>query len=165
VDQRKIKISKLDAARRQLDTAIRLYFTEADPVSVRTLAAAAFEIPKDLDEYGPKTGTFHDHLEANVKPEYLKRVIDIFRGPQNFFKHADTDPNDVLDFALATPEMFLISAVEKYVELAAERSAEMIVYGLWFGHQLWRVRLAGTVEKLFAQSTERLLQTARSAYI
>jgi hypothetical protein len=52
MDSRKIKISKLDAARRQLDTAIRLYFMEGDPVSVHTLAAAAFEILKDLVRSG-----------------------------------------------------------------------------------------------------------------
>jgi hypothetical protein len=29
-----LQVSKLDAARRQVETAIRLYFAEADPVSI-----------------------------------------------------------------------------------------------------------------------------------
>ena len=33
-------ITKLEAACRQLNTAVRLYFFEADPISVHTLAAA-----------------------------------------------------------------------------------------------------------------------------
>jgi hypothetical protein len=37
-------VTKLDAARRQLQTAIRLWFQDADPVSIHTLAAAAYEI-------------------------------------------------------------------------------------------------------------------------
>jgi len=44
----KLKISKLDAAKRQLETAIRLYFNEADPVSVHTLAGAAHTISEIL---------------------------------------------------------------------------------------------------------------------
>jgi hypothetical protein len=135
MDTRKIKISKLEAARRQLDTAIRLYFMGGDPTSVHTLATAAFEILKDLDKHGPKTGTFFDHIETQVKPEYQKYVIGIFRAPQNFFKHADDDPDKVLEFQLAYPEMFMVSACEKYKELAAEETAEMMVYRLWFGHQ------------------------------
>lgn len=108
---------------------------ESDPVSVHTLAAAAFEILKDLDEHGPKTGTFYNHLEVDVKPEYRQMVIKIFRAPQNFFKHANDDPDKVLEFHLAQPEMFLVCGVEKYVELAAEKTAEMLVYELWFCHQ------------------------------
>ncbi len=44
----KIKISKLDAARRQLITAIRLYFNHGDIVSVHTLSAAAFKTTQDI---------------------------------------------------------------------------------------------------------------------
>jgi len=134
VDAYKLKISKLEAARRQLDTAIRLYFSDADLVSIHTLAAAAFDILKDLDEHGPKTGTFYDHLETNVKTEYLQQAKSLFRAPQNFFKHADTDPEKVLEFLAALPEGFLISGCEKYRELAAEETPEMLVYRLWFSH-------------------------------
>src|SRR5207245_10811773 len=38
-DNAKITVTKLDAARRQLRTAIRLWFEEGDPVSIHTLAA------------------------------------------------------------------------------------------------------------------------------
>jgi hypothetical protein len=135
VDTRKIKISKLEAARRQLDTAIRLYFANGDPVSTQTLAAAAFEILKDLDKHGPKTGTFHDRIQVNVKPEYRKYVLNLFKESQNFFKHADQDPEKILEFGLAWPEYYLANASEKYRELAAEQSAEMFVYALWFSFQ------------------------------
>ncbi len=39
-----ITISKLDAASRQLQTAISLWFTSDDPVSVHALAFAAYEV-------------------------------------------------------------------------------------------------------------------------
>jgi hypothetical protein len=39
-----LALTKVDVARRQLQTAITLWFTNGDPVSVHTLAAAAHEI-------------------------------------------------------------------------------------------------------------------------
>jgi hypothetical protein len=45
-----MKISKADAAQRQLDTAIELYFAESDPVAIHTLAAAAYELIRALRE-------------------------------------------------------------------------------------------------------------------
>jgi hypothetical protein len=40
----KITVTKLDAAKRQLRTALRLWFDDGDPVSIHTLLAAAHEI-------------------------------------------------------------------------------------------------------------------------
>ena len=39
-DLQKLHVTKLDAARRQLETAITLWFHDGDPVSIHTLAAA-----------------------------------------------------------------------------------------------------------------------------
>jgi hypothetical protein len=39
-----ITVTKLDAARRQLRTALRLWFHDGDPVSIHALLAAAHEI-------------------------------------------------------------------------------------------------------------------------
>jgi hypothetical protein len=44
LDETKITISKFDAARRQLNTAITLWFADGDPVAIHTLAYAAYEI-------------------------------------------------------------------------------------------------------------------------
>ena len=44
----KLTIPKLDAAKRQLETAIRLYFSSADPVAVHTLTAAAYNVIRDV---------------------------------------------------------------------------------------------------------------------
>lgn len=41
-------ISKIDAAKRQLDTAIKLFFENVDPISSYALAAASLEITDDL---------------------------------------------------------------------------------------------------------------------
>ena len=39
-----MNISKLDAAKRQLETAVELFFNHKDPVSIHTLTRAVHEI-------------------------------------------------------------------------------------------------------------------------
>jgi hypothetical protein len=43
-------VNKLEAARRQLETAITLYFAEDDEVSIATLAGAAYGLIRDINE-------------------------------------------------------------------------------------------------------------------
>ena len=45
-----IIVAKLDAAKRQLETAIRLYFSNGDPISIHTLAGAAYNIVWDVNK-------------------------------------------------------------------------------------------------------------------
>jgi hypothetical protein len=57
------RLSKLDAARRQVDTAIELNFEGRDLVSVWTLAAAAYNILRDLmEKAGRRTMTLKQRL-------------------------------------------------------------------------------------------------------
>ncbi len=44
------EISKVDAARRQLDTSLKLYFQNQDAISIHTLASAAQNILQDLSK-------------------------------------------------------------------------------------------------------------------
>ena len=43
-----VLINKLEAARRQLDAAIRLTFSNEDALAIHTLAAAAYRIVRDI---------------------------------------------------------------------------------------------------------------------
>jgi hypothetical protein len=133
--QTTITISKLDAAERQINTAVRLYFNDGDPVSIHTLSAAAFEILKDLDKKGPKTGTFYELVDQYVRPEERDTVMKTVKQAQNFFKHADQDPDATLDFILAEPEMFLLAACDKFRELSGTITAEIATFLTWWSIQ------------------------------
>jgi hypothetical protein len=128
MDRRKIKIPKLEAARRQVETAIRIYFANGDPVSIHTLAAASLQILVDLD----KKGTLWDFIETHVKPEHLSEVKKLFAEAENFFKHAERDPDKILEFPLAEPEVFLWECVAKYPVLGGEVPLLMLAYRTWF---------------------------------
>jgi hypothetical protein len=132
MDRTKIKISKLKAVRRQVETAIRIYFVNGDPVSVHALAAASLQILVDLDKKGPQTGTFWDLLKTQVKPEYVSEIINLFTEAENFLKHADRDSDKILEFPLAMPELFLWECVAKYPELTGETPLLMRAYRIWF---------------------------------
>ena len=100
-------------------------------MSIHTLSAAAFEILKDLDKKGPKTGTFYDLVDQYVRPEERDAVMKTFKQAQNFFKHADQDPDATLDFSLAEPEMFLLAACDKFRELSGTITAEIETFLTW----------------------------------
>ncbi len=97
-----IRISKLDAARRQLRTAITLWFNNGDPVSVYALAFAAYEIfhMVSVKRDPHRRELFFD--TSIIKDEYRREWRGHIRREANFFKHGDRDPEAVIDF---NPEM------------------------------------------------------------
>lgn len=129
----KIKVSKLDAAKRQLETAIRLYFNDADPVSIHTLAGAAHNILNDLNKkYGGNPMIISDFL---IKDEFKKKIKQQINKAKNHFKHADKDPDTTIDFAPKVNEFFLFDACEKYMELTSENVPYFIIFRGWFAYK------------------------------
>lgn len=83
----RIRVTRIEAARRQLNTAIELWFLGADPVSVHALAAGSHQILNDLNRAakGPELifGT------SAIPPEERQAYITSLKSPINFLKHAD----------------------------------------------------------------------------
>jgi hypothetical protein len=90
-----MNLTKLDAAKRQLATAIRLYFEDCDPVSVHTLVMAANEIIERLCESNGIPAVRSSFL-AVIIPERRKEFNRHLNKARNFFKHA-SDPDEVLE--------------------------------------------------------------------
>jgi hypothetical protein len=86
-------ITKLDAAIRQLTTAIRLFFEDQDPISVYTLAHASMEILSKLCERAGKDRYLQQVAEKHGLTE--KEARQIVSYGKNFFKHADRDADAV----------------------------------------------------------------------
>jgi len=127
-----LQISKLDAARRQLDVAVRLYFREDDPVSIHTLACAALELLSGLNRVRGGGPLLKDVVLKSVRPERLAEARRAVNAPGNFFKHADRDPLSVIVFKPSQTEWFLYDACLKYKELAADVVPTLASYQLWF---------------------------------
>jgi hypothetical protein len=130
-ETQRIQISKLDAAQRQLRTAITLWFREDDPVSAHTLAYAAYTVIDDVTKArNPcRQGLLFD--SPRLTPDDRKLFTQVYRRSGNFFKHADRDPNDKLDFSSNLTRGFLSFAIIG-LELAGELLAdEMLVFQAW----------------------------------
>ena len=86
----KIRVNKIDAARRQIDAAIRLLFDNDDPVAIHTLQAAGFRILRDLSVKSDKASVWTS-FKAVIRPGMEKEAWAAMSKPANFFKHADRD--------------------------------------------------------------------------
>lgn len=118
-DLGKIQVTKLDAVRRQLETAVILWFHDGDPVSIHTLIAAAYHILYDLNQKRGGSPMMKDG--KNIRPEYLKEWHRVLAKWENFFKHADRDPLETLLFPSQVTRTFMLDAIEKYHELTHEQ--------------------------------------------
>ncbi|MDE2010279.1 MAG: hypothetical protein KGJ09_09425 [Candidatus Omnitrophica bacterium] len=126
-----MNISKLDAARRQLDSAITLYFRNGDPISIHTLTAAAHQILMDLGKKEGIKSVFKECSLMFISEEKHKEYLKLINKAENFFKHANQDPNELLDFNPETTDFFLIDAVEMYMQLTKETPEDMGILRAW----------------------------------
>jgi len=125
-----INISKLDAAKRQLDVAVSMFFKNADAIAVHTLTAASHQILMDL---GKLEGIF-SVIKGNpfIKKGMEKEYFTIINEAENFFKHAKKDPKELLEFNPDQTTYLLIDAVEMYIQLTSEMPEDMSIFRVWF---------------------------------
>ncbi len=145
-DLQKIQVTKLDAVRRQLETAVILWFQDGDPVSIHTLASAAYQVIYDLNRRRAGAPMMRD--SPHVRPERLAEFQRILAQYENFFKHADRDPKKTVFFPPQITQGFILEAIEKYAEMAHERRPLFDVFVFY---------LAFTEPKIFrAEFTDKL---------
>ncbi len=96
----RIKVTKLEAARRLTDAAIRMFFRNEDPVAIYLLAASSVQVLKDLASKQDARNVeqvvnecFGEIFPAEVQDILWKKIRE-FAG---FLKHADRDPEKIYD--------------------------------------------------------------------
>jgi hypothetical protein len=93
--------SRLDAARRQLHTAIELWFADGDAVSIHTLAGAAYQTIHELNRHqkGP------DLLFGNVciREEYRSEFLARMKNETAFFEYANRGKSKAAGSATVDP--------------------------------------------------------------
>ena len=89
-------ITKLDVAEREIVAAVRLLFDGGDPIPVYALANAAREITSTLCA---KRGVHSivDWIQEDHPDMARKDIYRLASKHASFFKHADRDPDGVLD--------------------------------------------------------------------
>jgi hypothetical protein len=83
---RVIIVTKASVARSQLETAIQLWFDDADPVSIHTLAVAAHDCFDALGKRAGKPSRWRELMAARPRIHQIRAAY-----AQNFFKHGRKD--------------------------------------------------------------------------
>lgn len=125
-------VTKLQAAKNQLATAIRLYFDDDDPISIHTLATAAGEI---IDRLCESRGlpSMRDDLLKNIVADRRKEVVTALNNARNFFKHASgrSGPEEVLRDFSDERNLFAILMAADGLRLLGEKIPESRIFSNW----------------------------------
>ena len=126
------RVTKAQAAERQLVCAINLFFANGDAVAVHTLASAAQEIITALCRWREVKSFFDDILADN--PDLTQRRLrDLANRYRNFFKHADRDPEAVVEeFGDNANDALLFVACHDFGRLCSGMATEMQVFEAWY---------------------------------
>lgn len=149
-------LTKVMVAKRQLATAIELFFAGRDSISIYSLATNAWEI---IDVLCRKSSveSFSVQARENV-PEGKNLKLDYINFPyRNFFKHAKSDSETILEpLPDSQIEGALFLAVEDYIRLKRCSPVQFQVFQLWY--------LAKYPEKLAPGIRDELTEAIRCTF-
>lgn len=126
----KLRITKLEAACRQIDTAIEMFFFDRDPVAIHTMVAASHETVHALAK---RKGVSDLLFGANsVKHEFHKRWNDLVGSDGIFLRHADREPDGEVEFNPEFTEMLLMFALRGLRDMGHKFNGLQAAYWTWF---------------------------------
>jgi hypothetical protein len=124
-----LQITKLDAAQRQLRTAVKLWFHDGDPVSVHTLLGAAHEILHRLyRNKGLVNLVFDSDL---IKDEHRGGFAKVMKAAPNFFKHASNDADQILSFYPEVNDVLPIFLIQALCDMGEPLGLEETAFANW----------------------------------
>jgi hypothetical protein len=120
----KLTVSKLDAARRQIESAISLWFSDGDEVAIHTLTAAGHQVCHALTKSKGEKASILFNMDW-LALEYHKDYKQFILRPENFFKHAtkDADPLAAITFNRSLTDVYVFDACNLFHRLNGKRTA------------------------------------------
>lgn len=149
-------LTKSIVARRQLATAIELYFAGGDVVSVYSLAANSWEV---IDALCVRAGVESMSVQARENvPSGRDLKRNYINSPyRNFFKHADSDPDERLEPpSVSHLEGLLFLAVEDYIRLHHRSPIQLQAFQAWY--------LAKNPDKIDVRAAKDLITRLQVAF-
>lgn len=134
----KTTVTKLDAAKRQLCCAIRLFFAGDDAIAVYTLAHAALEIFERRPKKGsqrasqPTQTRLFDILKTIYPNLSRKEAWDEVNKTKNFFKHGGSLDKSIVFHEEATDSVLLFACFSCVNETAPAQPIEVDAFIIWF---------------------------------
>jgi len=162
-----LKISKLDSTKRQLETAIRLYFSNGDPVSIHTLVSAAYNVIRDINaNRGGQRLILKEQFLDYIKDGHEKEIREKINEAENFFKHADRDPDSTIDFNPGQSEFLIIEACSVYYKLTGEFPPLFKLYQIWFiVNRQELFNFPEELEQVISMRRQDIIRLGKEAYL
>jgi hypothetical protein len=73
-----------------------------------------------------------DDLNGLLPPELIPEFRKYINSPDNFLKHADRDPEGILELEPRWTEILLWEACRKYCELSGTQNINLLAFVFWF---------------------------------
>lgn len=127
-----IKVNKIEVARRQIELSIRLLFLNEDPIGIHTIAAAGFKILHDLGKV-KNDSQINQYLKNIIRPGMEGKFWNVFNRAANFFKHADRDPDDILEKVKEeVNDVLILFACFYYRDIGNQWTPQMAAFVAWY---------------------------------
>lgn len=179
-----LRLNRQEICEAEINSAIRLFLLDDDPISAHVLASAANEIMGALSK--GQTGVGLNDIRAFVKDagvasELQEELFASLQHPYNFLKHSSSEFSVENDFSLDFIVMGLYTAIHSFKILFGNPSPEMrVFYGMvaaWRLREWWpddphfqekletayRMGLVDVSRREFCEIGRRLLQIAWDA--
>lgn len=153
-----MKITKLDAAKKQLDYATNGYFHGIDLVILFPIAGAAHVLTHDLME-SSKKGDSWVCLTNSQSPAEIKAKLKELRASYNWLKHANNDLTSEISISAIELENLLMTSILDLAELTKSSgyfSETTYSFYLWF--------IAKNITELSVLCEPGLIEEAKSCF-
>jgi hypothetical protein len=118
-----IKLSKAAVAKNQLETAITIWFSYGDPISILTLANASNNCYAALGGHVGKPSPFQEWLSNQTKP-----FQDRNRYVQNWVKHGKKDLTKTPSYSPMVGEVLMFDSIECHQNLFQAQTHLMTLF-------------------------------------
>jgi len=152
------KIGKLEGAERLLKSAVQLFFDNGEMLAIHALTASAHEVLRTLLQ---KKGYQESLLKNNpsVRPEKVKELLRNMNQTQNFLKHADQDPDEILEYYKEETPFWIFDAIRMYSKLTGSyKFRAFSIFNFWF-----LLEYPGVVEKKEIEDKLLAIKNTRNA--
>lgn len=124
-----VPISKRDAVKQQIDEAIWMFFSRRNPVAIHSIVGAAHQVLHDLTNRNCSMIKNERSASTSRKgKEWYRRLNKEY----NFFKHAETDKEETINFDPLLHTYYLVDCVYMYRALTGTSPYNHSIFDSWF---------------------------------
>jgi hypothetical protein len=130
-------VTRFDAVREQISSAIRMFFLWDELVSAVTLAGAAERVLSDLQPQdgiiGVDAYSIRSMINLYIKEEHQKDAATLFRKDYDFFRHADRNVmQNNYELKESSVAWLIFTSIVSFEYLKQEKTMEMRAFYWWF---------------------------------